>query len=483
MKKVFYILSAVILVGLNACDQAVDRNIDPLAASEENVNANLLAPVAMVNLASNRSIEILPSFGVFSQHWASGGSAGVFSGPEVYAIGLFGPNNTWNNYYTSQLVNYVQGLNIALAADPVQVNVAAQSRFLIAFSFYQLTVMFGDIPFSEAIQPDIAEPAFESQATVLQGIVDMIDQGLSELDDSDPTRIDDGDLIYGGDLARWEMFANSLKLKALVLLQNGGIDVSAQLANVVQQPLITSVADEANFPFSNNVDNEHSYWKLLDNFSNQESTWHHYSDAMESLMDPLQDPRIATFFDEGEDDPAGQFDAIGPGEGGAFTDDFAVVSLNLARPDFPDRWMTSAEIVLLQAELAALGIIPGGMAEANSLLQQGVSLSMQFFDGQPGAIAAGEQTAFLGRIPNLTTLSQQEALETIWGQQYIDRFFRGIEGWTQWRRTGFPELDLPQGAVLGNIIQRFPYSTNEIAANPNHPPQPQLDLPMFFTGN
>ncbi|MGF1534640.1 MAG: SusD/RagB family nutrient-binding outer membrane lipoprotein [Bernardetiaceae bacterium] len=474
MKRILqFFLFLAFLVSATSCDDFLDINDDPLAATQ--ADPDLLFPTALLDFSMNRTVENTPSFAAFAQHWASGGSAGVFISPERYIIGVFGPGNTWVNNYASVLKNMLLARLDAEAAG--RNNVVAQIKIVEAMTYLYLTTTFGDIPFTEAVDLETANPRFDPQEVVLDGIVARLDEALALIDLSSTDAVRDGDLIYKGDIAKWQRYANSLKFKTLMLIQNKK-DVSAQIAATVTQPMITSVADEAAFPYFDAPNNQNPIWKITLLFSGGQNVWFHANNTTLDLMNALDDPRIPTYFDT---NGAGAYRGIAPGSAaGAFSDNFSTVSGNIIRADFPDRLTTAGEILLLQAEAAAKGIIPGGLGAANDLYRQGVQASMDFYNGKPGAIPAAAKTAYLNSLPNLASRPQAAALEAIYAQQYLDLFGRGIEAWTQWRRVKFPELTLPIQAQLGTIIRRYPYAVDELAANINAPSQPTLDSPMWF---
>ena len=60
----------------------------------------------------------------------------------------------------------------------------------------------------------------------------------------------------------------------------------------------------------------------------------------------------------------------------------------------------------------------------------------------------------------------KDKIEQIITQKWIANMINGYEGWTEWRRTGFPDLK-PISASLNNdlIPVRMPYPTEEAALN------------------
>ena len=72
-----------------------------------------------------------------------------------------------------------------------------------------LTDAWGPIPMTEALQ-GVANttPAYDTQEQVYNGILTLIDDAMSSMDDGAGPQ---GDQVYGGDMMMWEKFANTLK--------------------------------------------------------------------------------------------------------------------------------------------------------------------------------------------------------------------------------------------------------------------------------
>ncbi len=482
MKKYLTVLILLIFF-ISSCDQEerfLDVNTDPLASNS--ADANLLFPEVLLNLSNTRTVENV-GLSLISQHWASGGSAGVFINPERYTISSFTVGNTWGNYYVDGLKNLF--LVIRDAGEGFE-NTRAQAIVLQAFFYLNITCIWEEVPFTEALNPaDFPSPKFDNQRVVLEGIVKLVDEANTLFDESS-VAVENGDLLYGGDVTLWRRFGNSIKLKALMMISNRDEQaVSATIASLMQDPLVTSLEHETVFQYYNTPGDYNPLWGVLNNFSGSENLFFSANTTLLDVMSNLSDPRIPVYFTEGDLDPDGQFDGIDPGVGSGGGEsvgdrDFAYVSPNIIRPDAPDRYMTAAEVVLLQAEAAARGIISGGLAEANTLYRSGVQLALDYFDGTLAAISDSLKTAYISSLPNLTNTGITSAVETIRMQQYIEVFGRHTEAWTQWRRTKIPNLSLPEQATLGDIIRRYPWATDEAGANPNIPNQPDLDEPMWF---
>lgn len=483
MRKLGFLV--ILLAGvfsLSACDDPLDLDIntDPNAATE--VQGDLLMPHVLATIASNRTIEFGQTTTIFSQIWVSNGSTGVFTDPERYIISSFTTGNSWFAFYNAVLKNMNLMKEQALAAEPPRNNVAAQAEILSAYTFWMLTAMWGEIPYTEALDAaEFPQPAFDEQETVLRGLLDDLDRGLALIDAAaGGPAVTDGDLIYGGDMELWERFANSLKLRILMMIRNRDPSVDTEIQALLNEPLIRTLEQEAQIPFFVDTGNENSVWQLCSDFSGFEGDgciWFGPSTGIVDLMNGMGtgDPRLETYFTPSPFTDAEEVIGQTPGVFD-FGDDTGLIHQNIVRRDFPSRILTAAEVWLYEAEFLAS---QGNLAGAHTSYMRGVELGLDFFDGKPGDIDESEEDEYLASLPS-SFVTQGGALEAIWGQEYIEVFNRSPENWVHWKRTHYPDLPLPVEATLGDIIRRFPLPPDELTANPNAPSQVQQDAPMWF---
>src|SRR5690606_20836346 len=109
-------------------------------------------------------------------------------------------------------------------------------------------------------------------------------------------------LIYGGNMANWERFANSLKLRVLMMLRNRDPSVDAQIAALLSEPLIRTNAQEAAVPFFTTANNENNLWRLNNLFGGftdvQNGNGFVYAgETLVDLMKSLDDPRLSTYWE------------------------------------------------------------------------------------------------------------------------------------------------------------------------------------------
>lgn len=497
MKRFTILALAVAVLGtLTACDDFLDVNDDPNNASPEQVagEPGLVFIDAAAQLSANKNIEIIEQ-NSFAQTWGSAGAASVFNNPELYSVSTFTTGNTWNQLYTDVGENLEQIIDAAEAAEEGSLptdknNIAAQAKILQAYAYFNLTQMFGAVPASQANEVDeFPNPAPDAQEDVLRFVIDQVDEAVNQINFDQPG-IQDRDVFYNGNMDQWRKFGNTIKLRALLLLDSGGQDVAGEINSVLDQPLIRTNADNMLFPFSGNQGNENNFFQLSQDFSFDadgdgapDNIWYACNSELVTRMKnetSVTDPRLSTYC---APNASGEFVGSGPGDfeavpalGGTSS----AISANIHRPTYPERFATAAEVLLKEAEWA---LRQGNTSVAQQKLEDGVTASMDFFDEKPGAIPQADKQAFIDALPDLASLSQDEALTFIRTQQWLDLFERHPENWTHWRRTKTPELEAPTNAQLGTIIRRYEYPPDPVATNPNLPPTQQQETPMWFEGS
>lgn len=476
MKKYFFnkiYIVVILFITASSCEDSIEGiNNDPLSAL--NIEADLLMPQVLVaGFSANRTVE-LNAVNFHAQSWSSTVGFGVFVNPERYTISPNTSNNVWVGQFTTALRNIDQMEILTERNNPAALNILGQAQVLKAFAFLNLTQIFGDIPFSEAIDvANFPNPNFDTQEQVLRGIPAIIDEALINL--ATPTDIiEGGDLLYGGDREMWIRFGNSIKLKALMLVANvDPSSVSAEIQAVANQPLITLESQDAELRYSEDTGNENPIWRTIDRFAGGANAFWGAGIPLVDIMNASNDPRRATYFDTNEDG-----DFVGQAQGVFNTEGVSQISLNLIRPAMPDRYITASEVNFYLAEAVLKGYITG---DADSFYRAGIIASLDYYDGQPGEIAQADKDTFLASSrATLVGDSDADALQKVYEEIYVANITRGIETWTNWRKNKVPALELPTGAVLTTIIRRYGIPLSEVTSNPNAPAVEALDTPMWF---
>jgi hypothetical protein len=382
----------------------------------------------------------------------------------------------WDVYYSQCLSNLQTVINIcedpANAGDAILLgngaleNQIGISRIFKALVFKRVTDLFGDIPYSEALNPEILQPKYDAQQDIYTDLIAEVKAGRDMLD---PTGLTvKGDIIYGGSVSKWQKFANSLLLSMTMQLSKkypaaGGFAATEFNAALNHSAgVIQSTADEAwyTYDYENGFTNPWNWIRPADYSMSKE-----FCDALRGLnanvSNTTYDSRLLLFANDGtpggatghdygySTDPPGQYNAVN----GIILDPGASMPI-----------ITAAYTYLNRAEAAALGWTTEDEA---TLLQTGIQLSYatlaSHFD-PTNDYNIGDGVAYsAARNTDAGTVGYPQVIRE---EKWVALFPCGFDAWAEWRRTETPTL-IPAIDALnnGDIPRRYNYPTTEQALN------------------
>ncbi|WP_242202444.1 SusD/RagB family nutrient-binding outer membrane lipoprotein [Aestuariivivens insulae] len=470
MKRLKFIILASLLLAssLQSCDDTLDINTDPLAASSADPNAVL--PYVFVQYSARKVPELGTRICDVSQYISN-----TFNSPNRGSVSSFLTGNTWGMYYVQALGNLSLVKADAAAAGETSNNVNAIATVLMAHVFYEATSLWEDVPFTEALNgAEFPNPKFDSQETVLNGVVDLYDEAIALIDAipaSGNFQITaNSDMFYGGDMTSWRRLANSLKLRTLMMLKSGGANVDAKINETLNQPLIESNSQSAIIRYSGQPGAQNAMLTIITRFfgpDNESQDVFGPGDPIDELLRDSGDPRYDLW--------VARNDLPAPGNDLFPDPTTSVLSNNIIRADLPDMFIMPAEIDLYKAQLAFEGVAAAGDAETN--YKNGIRNAIKWW-GQdiPGAIATVSNSTIDSYVNGLPSPS----INDIYNQQYLAAFLQPVMAWNIWRINKVPVLSPPPNSSIGTVLRRFVYPPDEIAANPNTPADKPTQEPMWF---
>lgn len=335
----------------------------------------------------------------------------------------------------------------------------ALAKFFRAFYFYELTLRFGDIPYSEALKGESQElftPAYDTQKEVFIGILQELEEANNIITDD----IIEGDIIFGGNAMKWKKMINSFRLKVLMSLSNQEDDIDLNIATtfasiVASQPIMESLEDNGQLVFFDQLGSRYTEF----NNSGYGSARYMDSTFIQKLID-RQDPRLFIYSDQTKNaKEAGlAVDDFNAYEGGNPIAPYNDVNIkaaqgNVSKVDLryttdptnePHVVLGYPELQFILAEASVRGWIS---SDAKTHYENGVKASFQFYNmhAENYASYVNENAANdylqedLVSFDNATT--DEEKINRIVTQKYLQSFLQG--GWTPYfehLRTGYPEF-------------------------------------------
>jgi hypothetical protein len=429
-------------------DSFTKANVNP-NAPETVVPANIL-PAVETNLAYTQGGDIARFTSLFMQQDI--GFSRQAQAYYNYVLTSTDFDTPWGNMYTSVLGNNIDLLKKADAGAYNQYSGIA--RILMAYSLQILVDLWGDIPYSQALQASSnTHPVFDDDRALYDTIKSLVTIGIGQLNNPETGAQTPGsdDLIYGGDISKWEKFGHAI-LARLYIHQSKDDPAMA-----------TNALAEAALSFTGNEDNAQYVFGTAETagnpvyqFNQQRADIDYGAGTLVDLMIANSDPRLTVLTTPDYSDVSG----VGIG------DYYGAINGHV-------EFITYDEVLFLQAEATLRST--GDIAAAELLYQQAITANMAKL-GIPDA----EITAYLaahGSLPSTIA----DAINAVAQEEYVSLYLNP-EAWTLWRRTNTPNLTPVSGS--NGIPRRFLYPQNEYSLNgSNVPPNTTLYAPLIFWDN
>lgn len=415
----------------------------------------------------------------------------------------------WTSFYTQSLKNIIDA-QYRTAEDAEKVNINSVLRIYRVYLMSIITDTYGDAPFSEAglgFLEGKFNPKYDKQEDIYNAFFLELEDAVNKID---PTKDKvTGDLIYAGDVTKWQQLANSLRLRFAMrisnvnptkaqtefenaLAANGGVITDASSDALIKYMTIAfSFGQEAYSDyrgnslsqslFGNDPANNPSY--LCSTFFNQlynsgdPRTFkisRCYYDGLMSATSP--DNRVditQEMIEKGiafspRDPGAYSWEPWPTGYDSDICKELAInnpsVTVTMAREvepklannflksDNPGVVMTSAEVKFLMAEATVKGWKVGSVS-AEALYKQGVRAAMDFLTDNYGCMATtdAEFDAFI-QDKGAFGHTDNQKLEAINTQAWILHFTNPAECWANVRRSGYPKLKSPAEYGFGQYL-------------------------------
>lgn len=451
-----------------SCDDLLDVNKDP--NNPPSSTAELTLPVAQVGMAIALESDYNILGSMLAHYWTTGPTAAQYDFIDKYNIRTTDFDNTWIFVYSTVLsdLEFVRTYGL----EHNQQNYTAIAQLMQCYTFQILVDLYDKIPYAEALQGDAnMQPVFQDGDEVYDDLIVKIDEALGLITTGAGAWIPgDEDLIYGGNMAQWRKFGNTLKLKIFTrqALARPAVAQAGIEALTAENAEFIGSGEDAFVSFNNSVHHENPFWQELNQTSFENLV------ASNTSLDELKangDSRIDVLYDpsDAEDQFDGLDQGVGTQDGGLF-EDYAHPSQSLiVTKAAPAYFMTAYESYFLQAEAAQRGWSDG---DDTQLYNQAVTESFNFW-GKSAEVFLEDGGAY----------EYDGELNTIFYQKWLAfNGEQGLEGWIEWRRTGVPELPVSvQGRPLSNEFPlRLIWPVTERSANPNVPAVETVDTPVWW---
>ncbi len=326
-----------------------------------------------------------------------------------------------------------------------------------AYRIGMLASVFGDVSYSEAVNPNITTPHLDGQAAVYTAVQAKLDEAITDLQSGAGAGPGSFDLAFGGNATRWIAVAHTLKARFYMHWAEVSAANYASALAQAQQGITSSSGDWV--AKHSDAATEANLWYQ---FTQVDRTG--YISSGEYLVSQLvarSDPRLPLYFTEASGAYAGEY--VGSSAGTRNLKDGRPdpgQSASQINPDgagaasyaFP--FVTCAENYFIQAEaLYQTGPVTNLVA-AHTALDNALAC-----EGQRKGVSMAAAQSFND------ALTGSALFDEIMLQNYMASFLN-IEAWNDYKRTCRPAITTYAGQP---VPARLLYSAAERQTNPNVP--------------
>jgi Starch-binding associating with outer membrane len=379
----------------------------------------------------------------------------------------------WSDIYQRAMVIKTMQQEAGAAGKSTYV---AAGNVLMAFNMSYLTDLFGDAPYSKALQSlenGNIKPTYDKQQDIYMNLLSVLKDANEQLKNAG-TGIDAGaDALYAGNALKWRKFANSLRLRLLMRCAKVYADAYKDIQEIVnnkdQYPLIAANADNAEVIYPG-VKKDDSWpggpLNMIDNdFLKTKAS----KELVDALLD-RNDPRLELWIAPVSSTTGATVDqhkyvgvphaAVNPADyngGESHQSVFSSFFRQNKSAGLKASMMVYSEVCFLLAEAAQRGKVTVPGTDAATLYRNGIESSMDYY---------GLKTAATDRNYYEQPLVKYDGtLKQLITQKWLAMTFRGAEGWFDFRRTGFPAFVAGPMAFQSTFPVRYAWPTSEQDVN------------------
>lgn len=482
MKKIYYLV-LLSFIFLGGCTKSyLDINQNPNSPTTESVTPDLLLPTALTRTAA----QVGSSYAVLARwtgRWTRGGDYGPTSEEESYNITTTFGNGTWAFWYDN-LYDYDVMEKKANASG--QKFYEAIAKTMKTVGFQNLVDIFNNVPYSKAF--DLVgniTPAYDKGADIYADLFLQLDKALVLLDGVVPGKdvnIAKADIMFKGNITKWKKFINTQRLKLVVhLSQVSSFNHAAELSKITAEGFLQSgetAAVNPGYAKAKNtagISQQNPFWDTYkaDIAGVANDKYNRANNFVLKLYRDNLDIRYQYVFDPAAKPLSGNtyfgydYGFVDPNPNNPKSENSSGVGgPGLARSFSQDQWLfTSVESKFLQAEAIQRTWLSGN---AKTAYEDAVRESFIYL-GVTNAVATAN-TYLATPFADWNAAGNSDKIKLIIVQKYLGLVgLNNLEGWTDYRRTGFPAIPKSLSPSVGpNIPLRYRYPKTEYDYNPNN---------------
>jgi hypothetical protein len=451
MKKIFFVIIVLLGVMTSCTKNFEDFNTDkkrPVVVPAENLFANAQKALSDQEASTNVNLNV---FKLWAQYWTET----TYTDEANYDIITRPiPDHDFTTYYRNILEDLKEASSVLKNTTVVGdlPNGEKNNKLMIidcmqVYTYAQLLEIFGNIPYSEALDINNISPKYDDALLVYKDLLKRLDADIAGMN-STYGSFGTSDLYMGGDVAMWKKFANSMKVRIGITIADGD-NATAKAAVESGYQGAFAPDEKCEMVYLDATNCNPLYADLVQSGRSDFVGANTFIDALNTLLDPRRPAYFTTY--------KGNYVGGTYGASNPFST-FSHVADAIEVPTFPSVLLDGTEIAFYLAEAAERGYAVGGTAE--SYYNAAITSSFTTW-GVEGA------DAYLAKPEVAYSTATGTWKQKIGTQAWIAYYLRGQVAWTTYRRLDFPVLNTPPNPSTpdGKTPTRFTYPIQEQTLN------------------
>ncbi|MBL6661992.1 MAG: SusD/RagB family nutrient-binding outer membrane lipoprotein [Flavobacteriaceae bacterium] len=397
------------------------------------------------------------------------GFSSLYSNIYGFNLSTAEANSEWNALYVGVMTNMRKVASSS--TNPLLVGIA---QIVEAHAAGTAASIWGDIPYTEAANPEISDPTFDGQLSVYNAAISLLDQGIATLQGASSGSLAE-DIYFNGDKNKWIAAAYTLKARFNLHKKDYAAAASAAASGIS-----SADGDMRFYPkaSANTSGDKNLFFTILE--GSRAGDIGNSSGGVESYLIQMLDSSTSLSRNNAKTDETARLGYYRINSTGGSVNDGVIAGTE------PQNMVTYFENELILAEAKArAGSVSDGLPHLNNVrawLNSGGHLN----DAHIGntykyeAYAAADFEA--GGMENSDNVSAKTAfLREVIQERYVSGFGTHM-AYNDARRLRKSDSDYAVPFVLVNgpnppYPERMPYATNELNSNENAP----AEDPGIFT--
>lgn len=463
MTKYIKTLLLFTIVLFTACEDLVDGiNDNPNDILISDIEPQLFLTGAMLANAQAQAGHLNRIAGMYSGQLI--GYTSLYSNIYGFSLSTVESNGVWSRIYVGTIPNVRHIRNEA----PNDALLVGMTKVIEANAIGSGALLFGDIPYTEINNPEVEDPRFDDQVAVLNSMIDLLDDAISDLSGASSRTLLE-DIYFEGDVDKWMEAAYTLKARYLLNLR----DYSGAYAAALNG--ISSEAGSMKYIPRGSPDiaegDKNMFWTILS--GSRTGDIGSKGSFLLELIDP-ENPNSRNNPKTNETARHGYF---------IIEDQSASSNLGIVQQFEPQNLVTYAENQLILAETAArtadFSTALGHLNDLRAWLNTGGGVNANFQAETYLYEAYTAEDFSAGGIENTDNINQTDALlREIFEERYVSGFGMYMPFNDARRlRVSNPDLAVPfkmNDGPTPPFAERIPYSFDELNSNANAPEDPGI---------